>query len=247
MCRNQAIIVGGIALALAATSARADGVLRIAGTRLPVQYSAERSHTFISNFGHGLIAETTVDAALSADDATGVTVSWEQRLGSRWGVAIELGSTSVPINYSWNAHITSFFPPDQPPSTRQESGSGRFASLRVEPVFLDLRYHLVEGPRWDLYAGVSVGQLRVGDFEPAAGVFPATFPGEQELGDAVEDGDLWGVLVGLDVPLGSRSRGLRATLLVRAFDGAVEVTTLGGREDLDFGAVVGAIGLGWRF
>jgi len=107
------------------------------------------------------------------------------------------------------------------------------------PLTLGLNYHFSSGDRVDFYAGPFLALVRYGDVSVQTGTSGVV------AREAVDTDTGWGVIVGLDIPLGSGSWLLQSNM--RYIQTNMKGTAANGTFDSDFDPLILSVGFGYRF
>lgn len=107
------------------------------------------------------------------------------------------------------------------------------------PVTLGLNYHFSSGNRVNVYAGPFLALIRYGDVEVQTGTSGVV------TRESVDTDTGWGVIVGLDVPVGSGNWLLQSNL--RYIQTNMKGTTVDGVFDSDFDPLILSVGFGYKF
>ena len=107
------------------------------------------------------------------------------------------------------------------------------------PLTIGLNYHFPTDQSLDLYAGPFLAFVRYGDVSVQTGT------GGVVTSETVDTDTGWGVILGIDLPLGSGNWLLQSNL--RYIDTSLTGSTSDGRFDGDFDPLIFSIGFGYRF
>lgn len=115
-----------------------------------------------------------------------------------------------------------------------ETGIDSFA-----PLTLGLNYHFPTDHSLDLFAGPFLALVRYGDVSVQTGT------GGVVVTETVDSDTGWGVILGIDLPIGSSGWLLQSNL--RYIDTDMTGSTSDGRFDSSFDPLIFSIGFGYRF
>lgn len=107
------------------------------------------------------------------------------------------------------------------------------------PLTFGLNYHFLSGDSVDLFAGPFLAAVQYGDVSVQTGV------GGVVTTESVDSDTGWGVVLGIDVPLGSSNWLFQSNL--RYIDTNMKGTSSDGPFDSDFDPLIFSIGFGYRF
>jgi len=107
------------------------------------------------------------------------------------------------------------------------------------PLTLGLNYHFPAGDSFDLFAGPFLASVRYGDVSVQTGI------GGVVTTETVDTDTGWGVILGVDLPLGSGNWLLQSNL--RYIDTNMKGATSDGGFDSNFDPLIFSIGFGYRF
>ena len=170
--------------------------------------------------GNFSATENGTTAYASYDTGFGAGLRGEYQFGRRLGVELSaLGAGSVQLSAG-------------------SAGSSVEVST-VAPVMLGFNVHLTPDRPVDLYVGSMLALVRYSDV-----VFRAGF-GSVSTTVSVEDDFAWGVIAGLEIPMGSRGWQVQANL--RFLD--TDIRDSGGPISInsEFDPLIFSIGIGYRF
>ena len=166
----------------------------------------------------------TGGVSVDFDPKAGAGLRLEYRFSESLGLEFGfLGASSFEVNVG-----------DLGDSFGVESSVSSFAPLTV-----GLNYHFDSSERFDLYAGPLLAFVRYGDVSVQTGT------GGVQTIDSVDSDTGFGLILGVDVPLGQSNWLLQSNLRYIATE--LTGSTADGSFDSDFDPLILSIGFGYRF